>query len=900
LSFASCLTQSIALWGRNMELKDYQNGVLDKLDYYLKKLADTKEEAEDFVAFQKKKGKEARLTDYAKNTWEALVQERRIDLLKDKSGHLVPAPYVTRFDGLERPIPNVCLKVPTGGGKTLLGVAAVERLQTDLFTQQTGMVLWVVPSDAIYKQTWKQLANREHPYRQMLERASGGRVKMLEKNDAFTKRDTDGNLCVMLLMLQSSARQSKETLRMFRDSGRFTTFFPIEDDTTANEALLNSIRNLDCNDLSDYGWQEGIAPGSVSVKQSLGNVLRIVRPIIIVDEGHKAYSETARDTLCGFNPKFILELSATPNANGKHHSNVLVNVSGQALKDEQMIKLPINLINEDKSEWKHTLSLAHAKLAELEQDAGQLQNETGRYIRPIMLIRVERTGKDQRDSAFVHAEDAREYLIEKLGVNENEIRLKTSDKDELGDDDLLSEMCPVKYIITKDALREGWDCPFAYVLTVLSKMTAKTAITQMIGRVLRQPHARLTQIPSLDECYVYTFDQDVMEAVAGVKQGLEEEGMGDVANQVKASEANKPATVVSKETLLRRERFRSLPKIFLPRVLHRDAGYKDGYRLFDYERDVLGDLDWESLCYFNAENFQLVNDKLQRTIARIDYKMAKDNQGELDLADPVHENIEFDPSAGLDISFMVRQLTDVIPNPWQAMRVLTHTLDLLRDRGVSDEALFTNRLELLKEMKRDIKQQVAQLSEQIFRSKLDKGDISLRLLASDNEKLNWELAQTIDVNVSEHDQVLRRKDGSELEKSLFEKVYQNGLNNLERDTAWYLDKQESVYWWHRIAVNQREYSLQGWQKQKVYPDLLVCVEQPSSGNYRFSVLETKGEHLKGNDDTEYKRRLFELLTEHVKTAVDAGKLTLEAASGGMSFRMLMEDSWSQEIVPELN
>lgn len=883
-----------------MELKDYQNGVLDKLDYYLKKLADTKEEAEDFVAFQKMKGKEARLTDYAKDTWEALVQERRIDLLKDKSGHLVPAPYVTRFDGLERPIPNVCLKVPTGGGKTLLGVAAVERLQTDLFTQQTGMVLWVVPSDAIYKQTWKQLANREHPYRQMLERASGGRVKVLEKNDAFTKRDTDENLCVMLLMLQSSARQSKETLRMFRDSGRFTTFFPIEDDTTANEALLSSIRNLDCNDLSDYGWQEGIAPGSVSVKQSLGNVLRMVRPVIIVDEGHKAYSETARETLCGFNPKFILELSATPNANGKHHSNVLVNVSGQALKDEQMIKLPINLINEDKSEWEHTLSLAHAKLAELEQDAGQLQNETGRYIRPIMLIRVERTGKDQRDSAFVHAEDAREYLIEKLGVNENEIRLKTSDKDELGDDDLLSEMCPVKYIITKDALREGWDCPFAYVLTVLSKMTAKTAITQMIGRVLRQPHARLTQKPSLDECYVYTFDQDVMEAVAGVKQGLEEEGMGDVANQVKASEANKPAAVVSKETLLRRECFRNLPKIFLPRVLHRDAGNKDGYRLFDYERDVLGDLDWESLSYLNAENFQLVDDKLKRTIARIDYKMSKDNQGELDLADPVHENIEFDPSAGLDISFMVRQLTDVIPNPWQAMRVLTHTLDILRGNGVSEEALFTNRLELLKEMKRDIKQQVAQLSEQIFRSKLDKGDISLRLLASDNEKLNWELAQTLEVNVSEHDQVLRRKDGSELEKSLFEKVYQNGLNNLERDTAWYLDKQESVHWWHRIAVNQREYSLQGWQKQKVYPDLLVCVEQPNSGSYRFSVLETKGEHLKGNDDTEYKRRLFELLTEHVKTAVDAGELTLEAASGGMSFRMLMEDSWSQEIVPELN
>lgn len=199
-------------------------------------------------------------------------------------------------------------------------------------------------------------------------------------------------------------------------------------------------------------------------------------------------------------------------------------------------------------------------------------------------------------------------------------------------------------------------------------------------------------------------------------------------------------------------------------------------------------------------------------------------------------------------------------------------------------------------MKQDLKAQVLSQSEAMFKDKLDAGKITLRLLASESTDLNWELARTLEVTVAENDQILRRKDGSELEKSLFEKVYQSSLNNLERETAWYLDKAETVYWWHRIAVHQREYSLQGWQKQKVYPDLLVCVEEPSAGTYRFSVLETKGEHLKGNDDTEYKRRLFELLTEHVKTAVAAGELTLEAASGGMTFKMLMENSWSQEIV----
>src|SRR5699024_5296517 len=136
------------------------------------------------------------------------------------------------------------------------------------------------------------------------------------------------------------------------------------------------------------------------------NVLRLVRPVIVIDEGHRAYSDTARDTLTGFNPRFILELSATPNTKGKHQSNVLVNVPGTDLKDEEMIKLPINVFNDTQGGWKHTLTQAHAKQQELEQAAQSLQADTGRYIRPIVLVRVERTGKDQRDAGAIHAEDA--------------------------------------------------------------------------------------------------------------------------------------------------------------------------------------------------------------------------------------------------------------------------------------------------------------------------------------------------------------------------------------------------------------------------------------------------------------------------------------------------------------
>ena len=415
-----------------MELKEYQQGVLTKFDRYLAMLGEQTAKLELATETLRQMGQELDLGDPCAKAWDQLNTERMLPHLRDQDDQEIIAPWLARRDGLCRSIPNVCFKVPTGGGKTLLAACALEHLQTDFIKRQTGFILWVVPSDAIYSQTWKQLANREHPYRQILERASGGRVKLMEKGDAFSLRDVETNLCVMLLMLPSAARQSKETLRMFRDSGRFPSFFPPEDDSTANKRLLEEVPNLLQNDLAELGWQEGIVPGSVSIKQSLGNVLCLVRPVMVVDEGHKAYSPTARDTLNGFNPRFILELSATPNAGGRHASNVLVSVPGTDLKVEHMIKLPINVINDDKGTWQHTLTLAHARLDDLTKDAQAVQAAEGRYIRPILLIRVERTGKEQRDSGLVHAEDAREYLLEKLGAKEEEIRLKTSEADEIG------------------------------------------------------------------------------------------------------------------------------------------------------------------------------------------------------------------------------------------------------------------------------------------------------------------------------------------------------------------------------------------------------------------------------------------------------------------------------------
>ncbi|MCX6900869.1 MAG: DEAD/DEAH box helicase family protein [Verrucomicrobia bacterium] len=867
-----------------MKLKDYQDDVLDSLSGYLGALEAKRQEAEDYVQFQKSKGRTVALGDYCRETWDALNVERKLPRFKDKDNE-VTMPYIGRKDGMGRPVPNVCLKVPTGGGKTLLACAAVERINTEYFKKQTGLVLWIVPSDAIYSQTWKRFANREDPYRQMLERASGGRVKLLEKEDSFSRQDVEEYLCVMLLMLQAGAvkRDSKEKRRMFQDSGRFMNFFPEVDDLNANKELVGRVTNLDVCEMTDAEYRAG----GLTVKQSLGNVFKLTRPVVVIDEGHKAYTSTALEFIAGHNPRFILELSATPNSGGEHASNVLVNVTGTALKKEQMIKLPINLINIGRGDWKQALTEAKEKLDELKEAAKKVERNEGRYIRPILLIRVERTGKEQLDKSEIHSEHVRKFLVEKLGVHPDQVKVKSAELDELGDEDLLSELSKVRFILTKDALREGWDCPFAYVLAVLSKTTARTALTQMVGRVMRQPHAQETDSTPLNECYVFTYDQEVQAAVDSVRRGLEEEGMGDLAAGVRVSTSG-AAAGSRKVTIRRRKEFQGA-RVFLPYVLARRAG-TDEWRKFDYDRDMLSRLDWDKFSFaqqFTPDGKQ----SYERTVSRV----SVENLGNVDDADlPKPVTTEEEAPAELDFPALVRLLVDVIPNPWQAARILEETLADLRKQGVEEKRIVTNRLFLLKAMRDDLREQVNRAGELLFRKMLEKGELSFRLVASGDERLNWELAETLDLDVTDEDRALLQQNGKPLERTLFEKLYQKQVNGLEKEVAWYLDGEKAVRWWHRIAV-QQDWHLQGWQRNKVYPDFLACVQETGDGKLRFAVLETKGLHLKGNDDTAYKERLFELLEQVAAKGVNVGELKLQLAQKEMRFELMLENNWRERI-----
>ena len=739
-------------------------------------------------------------------------------------------------------------------------MAALERIKQD-----TGFVLWIVPTRAIYEQTLKAFRTREHPYRQMLERLSGGKAKLLQKDDRFTRQDVASRLCVMLLMLPSANRQKgRDFLKIFRDSGGYTSFFPEQDDITANRELAEHLPDLEKN--SSGAW----------VKQSLINVLKLIRPTVILDEAHKAYGPNDKNnrefvkSVNRLNPRFVLELSATPKIG---ISNILVNISGTELQAEEMIKLPIEIHSFGNSDWKHTLAETQKRVEQLEEEARQLQSRENRYVRPIALVRVQRTGREQRGLGNIHSEDVRAYLIRNLSVPESQIRVQSSENKELGHEDLLSEHSPVRWILTKDALKEGWDCSFAYVLALLDNTTATTAMTQMVGRIMRQPYARRIETShALNQCYIYCYNKDVGKAVEGVKAGLENEGLTGLGDSVRGhgtGDAPKPITV------RRRGTYRKL-KIFLPQVLHKKG---KGWRPIDYDRDILSAVSWDAIDAGGVVNLDDV-DIMREIIATVDV------QGGESVSDEAFETGE-----GLSLDYFVRRLTDIVPNPWQAARIAKRFLDQHERKGYDGSKLLNQRVYLSEVLRRRVKADIDVKAEAVFRDKVARDDIRFQL--ETDERLNYELGRSFEVFAAKEERTLQGEHASPIQRSLFEPLFESGFNSLEKDFALYLEKSNALYWWHRIAARQ-DYYLQGWRRQRVYPDFVACRKEDG----KLLILETKGIHLKGSEDTSYKKKLLATLEDAYAAAFERGQIQFNEPPA--TFRMLFEDRWKEQVSELLN
>ena len=834
-----------------MELKDYQSAALDAFTRWRDVLAAAQaKSASDIVALESL-GVDVPpdVRNYPQTAWRQLAQNGEV---AESAG-----PYVSRTDDAGQPIPHVCFKVPTGGGKTLLAASALGRL-----SRARGLVLWITPTRAIYEQTKAALRNREHPYRAMLELASNHRVKLLEKDDPFTRGDVANYLCIMLLMLPAANRQKgREFLRMFRDSGRYPSLFPASDDALGDGQLLAAHPDL-----------ERVSEGG-PVKHSLFNVLKMLRPVVVLDEAHKAYGkpDAAREFVRSVNrldPSLVIELSATPY---RGVSNLLVDITGVQLKQEQMIKLPVQVDSWPNAEWRTTLTEAKDQLDRLAAEAESLHASEGRYIRPIAVVRVERTGKDQQGQVdYVHAEDVRKYLIANLGVPPEAVRVKSAENDELRNEDLLAESSPVRWVITKAALMEGWDCPFAYLLVMLDNTRAARALTQLVGRVMRQPHARRTGRAALDQCYVYCWNTDVSTAVRHVKNGLEQEGLTGLDGEVLGAGADLFSTV----TVQRRPQFRG-QNIFLPMVLHKSG---DGWRELDYQRHILPGVDWNAIAAPDPQSSMA--ERAARQSATVD----------VGSEPPVfRDNQEMDTDKTPSVVWFTRRLSDVVTNPWHGARIVQDLLQRLRDNGQSDDDIYDRRSYLAYALREHVTDAVEKQAEQVFARKLRAGEIRFDLDAS---RPNFQMREEFEITVSENAGAMLRNGGQPLQISLFEPVYAHHFNGLEAKFARYLDEQKALQWWHRVAVRQKgDYYLRGWKQERIWPDF-IAMGSMKDGSPHFLVFETKGEHMAGSEDTDYKRRVLEALENALTDGATAnyGTMTVQQGPAKGTFRLLFNEA----------
>lgn len=741
------------------------------------------------------KGYQQRVIDELRDYSKAVMQLRQVSFINNPAEQA----FINQTRKAWQPLtknpdaPFVCLKVPTGGGKTIIAAHAAGLVYDELLQDksETGIILWLTPSETIRSQTLRALRDQEHPYRKVIDDAFSTPVYVMDNVEALSVRPDQvrQGLTIIVSTMQAMKRENKEGLKFYEDNGALRPHFAGEDERE-------------------------------DATYSLYEVVRRERPLIIADEGHNAKTVLALDVVESLNPSFVLELTATPH----DVSNVLSVVSALDLKREQMVKLPVNVFNV--SSWQDTLCDAVRKRQELEDHAVQERKSTGEFIRPMLLIQAE---VDKPSGEKIDVGRVKEFLTDDLKVPESQVKIKTGSRDELGDTDLLAEDVEVRFIITRDALREGWDAPFAYVLASVFNLGAPTAVEQLLGRVLRLPNVKEKEIPALNEAYVYTSAEQFGKMLNSIVKGMVENGYS--RNEVRVQSGAAPETGAYIENMEARHRDLSIPFMAV----------EDSSRGKRHELRYVGDLLEPN---FNIDTLEFVPQPLNDPVAEA---------GRVDV-------VEGDglKGSGIEREIIEAPLSGVAPvgagskedlSKWLLKKVGRYpeiadtTLMGYIEKAV-DELLEDNSLAILHRAKYQVRDEIRRHLAEHYEAwakqryeEIKAGTDAKKLVA--NEGVAYQVPEEMKLPSSQL--------GTRFNNSVF--PYAGKLNEEETELAVALDSLRNVRCWYR-NLDKGGFGLQGYRKDKFNPDFIAFTESGS-----LVVLEYKGEDRVSNDDTQYKERL---------------------------------------------
>lgn len=453
-----------------MELKGYQRKVLNDLTEFLEYVVKHKDVSTAFNTF-----------------WS------------DKVGPYNPLDG-TGMQPYKNTVPTAIqttLKVPTAGGKTFIAINALQKIFSAYHPSKPKLVVWLVPWSNLLDQTLGALQNPAHPYRQKLNSLFNNRVEVYERSDLlqganFSPTSVQEQLTLVVMSFASLRARKKEDRKVYQENGQLAAFAR-QSEEKDDSYLLPEVDET-----------------------ALINVIRRLRPVVVVDESHNAESKLSVDMLKNLHPSFILDLTATP----KKNSNIVSFVPAFELKKENMVKLPVIVYNhQSKTE---VISSALQLQQKLERLAKEEEKNGGKYIRPIVLFQAQ-ANKKADNTTF---EKLKKQLID-ANIPAEQIKIKTAKCNELKGIDLMSRDCPVRYIITINALKEGWDCPFAYVLASVANKASAVEVEQILGRVLRQPYIQKHDHALLNVSYVLTASSKSEKTLKNIVQSLQTAGFSD-------------------------------------------------------------------------------------------------------------------------------------------------------------------------------------------------------------------------------------------------------------------------------------------------------------------------------------------------------------------------------------
>ncbi|MDD4217822.1 MAG: hypothetical protein PHZ24_10865, partial [Bacteroidales bacterium] len=238
-------------------------------------------------------------------------------------------------------------------------------------------------------------------------------------------------------------------------------------------------------------------------------------------------------------------------------------------------------------------------------------------------------------------------------------------------------------------------------------------------------------------------------------------------------------------------------------------------------------------------------------------------------------------------SFLTKQILDLVPNPWIGMILGRKVIELFINK-YDKETVSSNFVFIIEELKKHLEKERDKAAEIIFKKMVNSKELHFFLIT---DKGGFKIPPRIKVRSNKQ---LIRDNNTPIQRSLFDVVPEENINELEKSVAIYLDKQEKLLWWYR-NMSKQDYHIQAWKKNKIYPDFIASEinteDETDYGN--VYVLETKGLHLK-NDDTKYKQDVFELCNElGIKKAWK--ELDLDFPDKKIQFQVVFDDEWKNKI-----